>query len=348
MSRPTKKFIYKGLLVLASVAFIFIFFKQFGSITNAIETLSKGSWYFLIAVLALVALAAFNRGALYHSLYEFFGANDSLKRLIILSLAANFVNLAAPTGGISGMAIFISEAEEQGMSKSRATFVNIFAQFLIYAVFLVVLLFGLFYLLFNHQLQKYQIITAAALFGILFFALMVMLVALGSAARLKKLFHFVSAIINFITRLLQKRAVIDESRVHLVSQEIKLSLDLIEKKWKDLWLPVLHVFLMEAIDILTLYYLFLAFRYPIYVGILITAYAIAVLFSLMSITPGGIGVVEATMILVLSGLSVPVEMATIVVVGYRIFTYWLPFVIGYFAFRIFQQMKIERVENGTG
>ncbi len=123
---------------------------------------------------------------------------------------------------------------------------------------------------------------------------------------------------------------------------------MIEKKWKKLWLPVLHVFLMEVIDILILYYLFLAFRYPIYAGILISAYAIAVLFSLMSITPGGIGVVEATMILVLSGLSVPVETATIVVVGYRIFTYWIPFVLGYFAFKIFHQTKIERVENGSG
>ncbi|MDH4358727.1 MAG: flippase-like domain-containing protein [Candidatus Berkelbacteria bacterium] len=347
MSRPTKKFIYKGLFILASIAFIFIFFKQFGSIANAVETLAKGSWYFMIAVFALVALAIVNRGAFYHSLYDFFGVNDSLKRLIILSLASNFVNLAAPTAGLSGMAIFISEAEDQGMTKSRATFVNIFAQFLIYGVFLVILLFGLFYLLFNHQLHKYQVITAAILFGIIFFALVVMFIALESAARLKKLFRFVQAIVNFVTGLLQRREVINESHVHLISQEIRQCLGLIERNWKKLWLPVLHVFLMEAIEILILYYLFLAFRYPIYAGILITVYAIAVLFSLISITPSGIGIVEATMILVLSSLAVPVETSTIVVVGYRIFTYWIPFVLGYFAFRIFQKTKVERVENGS-
>ena len=348
MARITKKYVYQGIFVVVSVLFILFFVRRFGEISNAVETLSRGSWFFLIAIAALMALSIVNRGAFYHALYDYFGAKDSLKRLVTLSLASNFLNLAAPTGGVSGAAVFISEAERQGMSKTRATFVYIFSIFLIYGFFLVVLLFGLFYLLFNHQLQKYQAITASLLFGIIFTAIFAMLVALESAAKLKKLFHFVSTIINFIARLLQRRGTLfSDETVHLVSQEIKGCLDQVEKKFKDLWLPIFHVALQEAIEILILYYVFLAFGYPIYPGILITVYAIGVLFGLMSITPSGVGIVEATMIVVLTSLRTPVELATIAVVGYRIFTFWAPFVLGYFAFRIFQKEKISRLERAS-
>jgi hypothetical protein len=345
MATRTKKYLYQLLFFIISVVFIIFFIRQFGQISEAVNTLAGGVWYFLIAVIALVALGIVNRGAYYHSLYGYFGAQDSLRRLTILSLSSNFLNLAAPSGGASGAAVFISEAQRHGMTKTKATFVYLFSIFLIYFVFLLILLFGLFYLLFNHQLQKYQIITAAALFGILLAALIAMLVTLESAAKLKKLFRFISGIVNFFTRIINRKHIISGEEVQLVSQEMKDCVERIERQVRHLALPVFHVLLMEAIDILALYYIFLAFNYPIYPGILITVYAIGVLFSLMSITPSGVGVVEATMIVVLTGLKVPVELATIAVIVYRLFTFWVPFILGYIAFRLFQKEKIVRLER---
>lgn len=338
---------YKALLLLASGVFIYLLFRQFGTITQAADVLSKGSWYFILAVLGIQVLSIINRGAFYHTLYDFFGAKDSLKRLIILSLSSNFINLAAPSGGLSGMAVFISEAQNHGMSKSRATFVNFFGYFLYYAVFVLLLLFGLFYLLFNHQLYKYQIITAAILFGMILIIMIALIAAFEEAARVKKLFGFVATITNFLTRLVSRKKVIHKVDIHLASTEVNQCLEIIASKWRELWLPIFHVFLIEIIDILTLYYLFLAFKFPIYPGILITSYAIGVLFTLVSITPGGIGVVEAAMIFVLTNLQVPIELSTIVVFVYRIMNYWLPFGLGFVAFRKFQTDKIERIENAS-
>ena len=349
VQNQNKKKIYQLLFFVISILFIWFFVRHFGQVQNAVETLAHASWYFMIALAGLLVLSIINRGAFYHSLYDFFGARDSLKRLITLSLASAFVGLAAPSGGLSGAAVFISEAEKQGMNKTKSTFVYLFSQFLIYSVFLLILLFGLFYLLFNHQLQKYQIITAAVLFGIIFFFIFSMFVALESAAKLKKLFQFVSAAINYLARLLSRRGdLISGEDVHLVSQEIRNSLELVERNFKHLWLPILHVFLMEAIDILILYYVILAFGYQVYPGVLITVYAVGVLFTLISITPSGVGVVEATMIVVLTNLKVPVELATISVVGYRIFTFWIPFILGYFAFRVYNNDKILRLEDSNG
>jgi len=332
-----------------SIVFIVILVKQFGKLSTAVETLSQGAWYFLVAVLVIQAIGIINKGAFYWSLYEFFSIKEDLRRMVILSLSSNFINLTAPSGGLAGLAIFVSEAEHHGMTKSKSTFINIFAYFLIYALFILVLMFGLFYLLFNHQLHTYQLIGAAIVFGMILVLLFIMIISIEQAARLKKLFQFFAAIINFVLRVLQtKRFLIKHSDVHIASSEVNECLDVVEKKWKALWLPLFHVLLMELIDILTLYYLFLAFHYPIYPGILITVYAISVLFSLVSITPAGVGIVEAAMILVLTNLKVPVELATIVVVGFRLITFWIPFLLGYFSFKIYQKEKLLRVKDATG
>jgi len=347
MASKKTAFIYKILLLLASVVFIILILRQLGTINNTIEIFSQGSWYFLLPVIGIQLLAIINKGAFYQTLYDYFRIKENLWRLIKMSLASNFINLAAPTGGLSGMAIFIAEAKRHGVSKSRATFINFFAYFLHYSVFVLVLLFGLFYLVFNHQLYQYQIVTASILLGMIFLIVVLTVAVVEEAKRLNKLFSLIAQIINFFTRLFRKKSVFSNEAVNILSKEVHESICYIQDNWKGLWLPIFHVFLVEAIDILTIYYLFLAFRYPIYPGILITAYAIGVLFTLVSITPGGIGIVEAAMIFVLTNLGVPVELSAIVVLAYRIIGYWIPFGLGFLSFKSLQEEKILKLENGS-
>ncbi len=347
MPSRKKAYIYKTVFFIISIVFIIVFFSRLGEISKLVETLSQVSWYFIFAILALLFLGMINRGAFYHALYDFFGVKDSLRRFILIALSSNFVNLAVPSGGLTGVAVFASEAEKHGMSKTRATFINIFGFLMYYGVFLFVLLFGLFYLLFNHQLLQYQITTASILFGMVLFLVLVLVATIEEAARLNKLFKLFASVANFFTKTILNRGnVIKRADVYFISKDVKGGIDQIEQNYKKLWLPAIHVFLIELIEIMILYYLFLAFGYPIYPGVLLTTYAIAVLFSVISITPSGLGFVEAAMIVVLTSLHVPVELATVVVFAYRLLTFWVPFIIGYFAFRKINQEKIEKLENG--
>lgn len=339
--------IYKIILLLLSVIFVFLIFKQFGDLTRAIETLSRGSWYFILPVLGIQVLAIVNKGAFYHTLYDYFKVKDTLWRHIKMALSANFLNLAAPSGGLAGMAIYVAQARKHGVSKSRSTFINFFAYFLYYAVFTLILLFGLFYLMLNHQLYQYQVVTASILFGMIILIVIVAITVIEKAARLNKLFGIMAKLINFISKFFKRKKLVDDEDISALSKEIHSCLRYIQVRWKALWLPVFHVFLAEAIDIMTLYYLFLAFKYPIYPGILITAYAICVLFTLVSITPGGIGVVEAAMLFVLSNLGVPVELAAVAVLGFRIIGYWIPFGLGFLSFKSLHSEKLEHIKNGS-
>ncbi|HEY1651680.1 MAG TPA: YbhN family protein [Acidimicrobiales bacterium] len=72
-------------------------------------------------------------------------------------------------------------------------------------------------------------------------------------------------------------------------------------------------------------------------SLVLLAYAVAGLLALIPITPGGLGIVEAGLsgLLILAG--VPGGDAVVATLAYRILSYWLPILVGpfaYFAFRL--------------
>ncbi len=81
-------------------------------------------------------------------------------------------------------------------------------------------------------------------------------------------------------------------------------------------------------DLLSLDLMFLAFRYQPGFGPLAVAYAAANIASAIPITPGGLGVIEVTLVAITVGFGAPRATAVLAVLGYRIVNYWLPLLPG--------------------
>lgn len=72
-------------------------------------------------------------------------------------------------------------------------------------------------------------------------------------------------------------------------------------------------------------------------SLVLLAYAVAGLLALIPITPGGLGIVEAGLSALLILAGVPGGDAVVATLAYRIISYWLPIMVGpfaYFAFRL--------------
>jgi uncharacterized protein (TIRG00374 family) len=67
-------------------------------------------------------------------------------------------------------------------------------------------------------------------------------------------------------------------------------------------------------------------------GPLAVAYAAANIASAIPITPGGLGVIEVTLVAVTAGFGVPRATAVLAVLGYRLVNYWLPLPVGAVAY----------------
>jgi len=78
------------------------------------------------------------------------------------------------------------------------------------------------------------------------------------------------------------------------------------------------------LDLLSLDLVFLAFGYQPGFGPLAVAYAAANIASAIPITPGGLGVIEVTLVAVTVGFGAPRATAVLSVLGYRVVNYWLP------------------------
>lgn len=82
-------------------------------------------------------------------------------------------------------------------------------------------------------------------------------------------------------------------------------------------------------DMLTLFLIFVAADHTVSAGVLLAGYALPVLLGRISILPGGLGIIEATMIALYSGLGVPATVAILVVLSYRLLSFWIPTMIGF-------------------
>ena len=119
--------------------------------------------------------------------------------------------------------------------------------------------------------------------------------------------------------------------------------------------PVLGALLNTGFDMLTLAFLFLAAGHGINIAVLVAGYGVPQLLGKLTVVLGGVGVVEATMIGLYSTLGVPRPIAVVVVLGYRLLSFWLPTLAGialatYFGHSTFEDKagNGRQTEEGSG
>jgi uncharacterized membrane protein YbhN (UPF0104 family) len=117
---------------------------------------------------------------------------------------------------------------------------------------------------------------------------------------------------------------------------------MIEGGWRG---PALGAGLNVFFDMLTLYFLFMAAGHPVSPGVLIAGYGLPLLLGRVAFfIPGGIGVVEGTMVALYDGLGVPDSISVVVVLAYRLLSFWLPLVIGFLLIGYLEKESIQDYE----
>jgi len=120
-------------------------------------------------------------------------------------------------------------------------------------------------------------------------------------------------------------------------QKTQEMLDNLIFSWKEMgrgnWKkPFLGAFFYTLFDLLAMYLIFIAAGYNIKIGVLFASYGLPYLLAKIAfIFPGGIGVVEATMAAIQTSLGVPSQISVVVILVYRLFSFWLPTLLGFAA-----------------
>ncbi len=319
-----------ALVVLLGILFII---SRFTEVQEVLLVLQKGNWLWLGAAFVLLIGWILVAATTFQSLFSFVGINKPLLQVLRLFLAVNFINLVAPSAGMSGMVVFYSDAQKNGHSTARIMVGS--ALFLIfdYCGLLTIIFFGLIILAFYQVLWAFEIF--AFILFLLFVSTMISVVYLASRSeeRLTRLLLKLARFLNHQTGFFRKKTLINEERAARFAAEISEGVKAIQNL-RHAWLrPAGLTLLNKLLLVGILGMMFLAFATPVTPGQLIAGFSIAYLFVIISPTPAGIGIVEGLLTFALSSLSIPIEAAAVITLAFRGYTFWLPFLFGMISFR---------------
>jgi len=330
-----RKFIFILVLFFAA-AFVYL---SFGELESIARTLRQGNlWFILLAVLIEVAwlLVA---GLIYQSIYHVLGIEDSFYRLSLLSAAATFVNIVAPSVGMGGIALFIRDAVRHGRPIGKVTIANMLWLFLDYLAFLFVLALGLIVLFRRNDLDSTEIIASGIMFSVAAGLGFLLYLGSRSAVALGNVLAKMAQVVNRVLKPFLHRDYLSEARAHEFAQEMASDLKSLPEKVHNLALPFLFALVSKTLLICVLLSVFIAFQVPFSAGTIIGGFSISYLFFILSPTPAGVGIIEGVMPLALSSLRVPWSQAVIITLAYRGITFWVPLGLGAVAFRMLEREK---------
>ncbi len=332
-----RKFIIALVLLLG----FFYVVAKLAEIQNIAEVLQKGIWWFILLALVVEGLWVLNCGASFRYIYRAIGIEEQLGTLSLIVSAANFINIVAPSAGVGGLAIFMSEARRRNYSPARAAVAGVLFLLFDYLGLIGILLVGLVILIRRNDLTLVVILASAALVGLALLFAFLLNLGMQSAVALGNALAWIARLVNRVVRPFIHREYLSEARAHEFAHDAADGLIKMRNEPRSMLTPLFLAFTNKTALLIILTLVFLAFKVPISIGTIIACFSIGYLFVIISPTPAGIGVVEGALTLALTSMYISLDDAAVIVLSYRGITFWLPMLIGMVSLRVLERVGIK-------
>jgi uncharacterized protein (TIRG00374 family) len=314
---------YLPILVILGLA-VHLLVPQITSLKHSWSVVHNLTWWAVsLAVLSQV-LSYLGSGYVLHMILRSNRQDLSVARGALITLASYSIGLVAG-GWVTGAAATFGWVRRESHDNNTAVLAGTLPALLNDVVLVSVALIGSIYLLVLHDLSTTQMIEFGIVLLLLSLLVAIVVVVLrfpGLAGRLvtwvgshwAKLFH---------------RHFNPDSAVARMNSFIKAWHSIRHGAWLGLALgAVANV----VFDMLTLYCLFIAAGHAISPGVLLAGYGLPIILGRIAfIIPGGVGVVEGSMVALYDTLKVPDAVSVVVILGYRLISFWLPTILGFVA-----------------
>lgn len=294
---------------------------QIATFRTATAVLERLHWWALALAVAAQAASYWGNGYTVRAVARL--AQDSLSvwEGTRLAVAAGSVGLLAG-GPVGYAAATFHWTRSRGMSYEGAVLCGWLPGILNTIVLVALTLLGMVELLLRHLLSESQLLALAPLSvaaaALVFAAVLVL-------RREERLAALVLRTRRAWARL--RRRALDERAIADTADRITAARRLL---WRGGWRrPLLGAVANAGFDVLTLVSLFIAARHPPGLGTLLAGYGLPQLLGRLTFLPGGIGIVEGGMVGLYVALGVPATTAVLVILAYRVLSFWLPTLVGF-------------------
>ncbi|NVO18603.1 MAG: lysylphosphatidylglycerol synthetase family protein [Bacteroidetes bacterium] len=308
-------------LALITLAFCFYFIKHEGfELQQSIQLISHAQWNWVLFGIVVSVFYLLVHAGMYVASFSSIQAKISLGSALILSLKRSFISVLLPAGGVSSLAFFTQAIERKGISRTKIHLastiygITAFGSLAIITIPAVIILAG------TNELSTTIIYAVATLFGIIFLSIG----AFRSFVKGKYLFKLASRFFPSLITFYEE----------LMEQSYSKS---------GLLLTLLYSISIEICGILHLYIASRALGIDLTFKLALLGYVIATLLLAVSPFMRGLGAVELSLTYFLIQSGLPQIHAISVTLLYRLFEFWIPFIVSVFSFFYRKDHLIMRV-----
>ena len=305
------KLIVLGVIFLALALVVMLKFAEFGEIGNLLKNVN---YYWLLAALGF-QLADYAMVACFYKTME---KKISYWYLYRTSIAMSFLDNTLPSFSAGGSTLLFHSIRKKGSAQGKASFMLALNAFLNFVLYFSIFACGMIFLIASGKVKGFNLIWIFA--AIMIIILIAMYSVLWTSAGRK---HFKAAVSMVLGRWpnIRKKAMSTLASLHISRGKISR---------KDIFFSSMFVAISYFFRIGVVALVFLALGYAIPFGILIAGYFITSFISVMSYVR--MGVQEATMAISYSKLGVQYNLALTATLLYRLVSFWIIILLGFFAF----------------
>jgi uncharacterized protein (TIRG00374 family) len=266
----------------------------------------------------------------------------SWRRVLRISVESNFVDNIIPVPGAAGFSYTSWMLNRFGVSVSRSITSQIIRYALIFVSFVVVLSVSVIALFFDHAINKILATIAFIIIGVTIGVIVFGLYMLSNHMRIIKMSGWITKIVNKIVSIFtrgKKSQILEPESVDKFFGDIHQDYVEIVKDKKILIKPFLCAMASNILDASLIYVVFLSLNCYVNPALFFVAFGIALIASIFTVTPSGMGAFETLMVgFLITSSNVQADVAIAGTLLARAALFAITTIIGY----VFYQLTINK------
>ncbi len=306
--------------VLTFLALVTLIVASRHQLAQTFDNLFKVHAWALLLIIPVEYLNYDAQARLYKGLFAVAGNKLEYWPMFKSSLELNFVNNVFPSGGVTGISYFGMRLRDKEITGAKATVVQLLKLVLLFLSFEILIVLGLFFLAIEGHMNSIILLVAGSLTTLLVVGTAGFAFVIGSKKRIAGFFSGATRLLNRLIHVVRpgNHETINVERARTLFEDLHENYVLVSKDWRLLKWPFIWALMANLWEVLAVYVVYIAFGHWVNLGAVIIAYAVANFAGLVSILPGGIGIYEGLMTLVLAASGIPSGVSLPVTVMYRV------------------------------
>lgn len=314
--------LFAGLVIIIVLAFVFLRGDQLNELAN---TMAQGAMIPLVIAILTQLCKYFSQSFAYKYSFKAVGETMHPKNTLPLVFGTFFLNTVFPSLNLAGTTLVVDDARRRGIAPGKATSAALLMQITVDSAFATIMIISFAILALTVGLSPVWLLLG--LIVILLVSAMASIIVLGSKNP-DLLIRILTPIANLINKVLVKfkKKPLDpwvEKTIMSFSSAGKLILKNPKSTAKAFGCSIIA----SCCELSAFALVGFAFGVSVPES-LICGYVVATLFAMISITPQGVGVVEAAVTVAFTAFGASATAGMAIGLVYRGIVFWMPFIIG--------------------